>query len=238
MPLEDFQFKQFSVAHDRCAMKVGTDAVLLGAWATINHRPNSVLDIGAGSGVLALMLAQRSNAELIDAIEIDAEAYEQCVQNFEQSPWADRLFCYHASLEEFTQEIEDKYDLIVSNPPFYTNDFDTKNNARNLARFENAMPFDHLISSVKMLLSKNGRFCVITPFSEEDSFCVLANKNQLYCNKKLRIHGQKHGEIKRSLMVFSHKKQDAEIQEMYLEDGRHNYSDSYREMVKEFYLKF
>jgi len=238
MPLEAFQFKQFSVVHDRCAMKVGTDAVLLGAWAAINHCPNSVLDIGSGSGILALMLAQRSTAELIDAIEIDAEAYEQCVQNFEQSPWANRLFCYHASLEEFTEEIEDKYDLIVSNPPFYTNDFDTKNYARNLARFENALPFEHLIGSTKMLLSNKGVFCVIIPFSEEDSFCGLANENQLYCNKKLRIRGQKHGEIKRSLMAFSGIKQAIELQEMHLEDGRHNYSESYKEMTKEFYLKF
>jgi tRNA1Val (adenine37-N6)-methyltransferase len=238
MPLKAFQFKQFSVAHDKCAMKVGTDAVLLGAWATINHCPKSVLDVGAGSGILALMLAQRSTAELIDAIEIDVEAYEQCVQNFEQSPWSDRLFCYHASLEEFTQEIEDKYDLIVSNPPFYTNQFETKNNARDLARFEKAMPFDQLVSSVKMLLSDNGQFCVIIPFSEEGVICSLAKQQQLYCIKKLRVCGQKHGGIKRSLMVFSRKEQDIETQEMYLEDGRHNYSESYREMAKEFYLKF
>ena len=92
MALDAFQFKQFSVDHDKCAMKVGTDAVLLGAWAYVDHRPKSILDIGAGSGILALMLAQRSSAELIDALEIDASAYEQCVTNFEQSPWRDRLF--------------------------------------------------------------------------------------------------------------------------------------------------
>ena len=238
MVLEAFQFKQFSVAHDRCAMKVGTDAVLLGTWAPVNPTTKSILDIGAGSGILALILAQRSNANLIDGLEIDVEAYEQCVTNFEESPWADRLFCYHASLQEFAEEIEDKYDLIVSNPPFYTNQFDTKNNARNLARFENALPFDHLIKSAKMLLSTNGVFCVILPYSEEFSFCKLANEKRLYCNEKLRVCGQKNGEIKRSLMVFSHQKQTTKTQEMFLEDGRHNYSNTYKEIAKEFYLKF
>ena len=106
-----FQFKQFSVAQDQCAMKNGTDAVLLGAWADLDSQPNSILDIGAGTGVLALMMAQRGTAELIDALEIDSAAYEQCVGNFEASDWGDRLFCYHASLDEFTEEIEDQYDL-------------------------------------------------------------------------------------------------------------------------------
>ena len=110
-----FQFKEFTISQDRCAMKIGTDSVLLGAWTSLKNNPFSVLDIGAGTGVLGLMLAQRSNAEAIEALEIDAEAYEQCSENFENSPWADRLFCYHASLLEFVEEIEDKYDLIICN---------------------------------------------------------------------------------------------------------------------------
>ena len=137
-----FRFKQFSVAQDQCAMKIGTDAVLLGAWTGLDSQPNSILDIGAGTGILALIMAQRSTAELIDALEIDADAYEQCVENFETSDWGDRLFCYHASLDEFTEEIEDQYDLIISNPPFYTDTFKTENEVRNQARFEDAMPFN------------------------------------------------------------------------------------------------
>ena len=238
MALEAFEFKQFSVAHDRCAMKVGTDAVLLGAWASVDHRPNAILDIGAGSGILALMLAQRSAAELIDAIEIDASAYEQCVANFEQSPWGDRLFCYHASLEEFTEEIEDKYDLIVSNPPFYTNPFDTQNDARNRARFEHAMPFKHLIASVDKLLSDDGQFCVIVPYSAEKTFCSLAKEQGLFCHNILYVRGEKQGEIKRCLMAFSFENRQTDRQEMYLEDGRHSYSEAYKNMTKEFYLKF
>ena len=105
-------------------MKIGTDGVLLGAWTSIEHNPNSILDIGTGTGVIALQLAQRSEAGLIDALEIDENAYEQAVENFESSPWNDRLFCYHISLNEFTNEVDDKYDLITSNPPFYNDDFE------------------------------------------------------------------------------------------------------------------
>ena len=106
-----FQFKQFSLEQDRCAMKIGTDGVLLGAWTPIANNPISILDIGTGTGIIALMLAQRSSAEQIDALEIDEDAYEQASDNFENSPWNDRLFCFHAGLDEFVEEPEDEYDL-------------------------------------------------------------------------------------------------------------------------------
>ncbi len=163
MSNKPFKFKQFEINQDKCAMKIGTDGVLLGAWTSIQQNPFSILDIGAGTGIIALMLAQRSHAELIDAIEIDGDAYEQCVNNFEQSPWGDRLFCYHASLDEFVAEIEDQYDLIISNPPFYSEDYKSENQQRDLARFNDALPFDHLIESVSKLLSENGIFSVIVP---------------------------------------------------------------------------
>ena len=129
-----FKFKQFTIHQDQCAMKVGTDGVLLGAWATLDHEPYSILDIGTGTGLIALMLAQRSTAETIDAIEIETEAYEQCVGNFESSSWGDRLFCYHAGLDEFVEELEEQYDLIVSNPPFYSEDVTSGNSSRDKAR--------------------------------------------------------------------------------------------------------
>ena len=115
-----FKFKEFTINQDQCAMKIGTDGVLLGAWTSIKENPYSILDIGTGTGIIALQLAQRTDAETIDAIEIDDKAYEQAVENFENSDWGDRLFCYHASLEEFVAEIDEKYDLIISNPPFFT----------------------------------------------------------------------------------------------------------------------
>tara|TARA_B110000967_G_scaffold114368_1_gene117030 strand:+ start:378 stop:1091 length:714 start_codon:yes stop_codon:yes gene_type:complete len=232
-----FRFKQFSVAQERCAMKIGTDAVLLGAWTDVDSQPNSILDIGAGTGVLALMLAQRSGAELIDALEIDDAAYEQCVGNFEASDWGDRLFCYHAALDEFTEEIEDQYDLIISNPPFYTDTFKTENEERNKARFEDAMPFTELLKSVSKLLSPTGQFNVVIPFSEESSFIELAAKEGLYPSRILHIRGQESSPVKRSLICFRFEKQTIETQELIIEITRHQYTKEYTNLTKDFYLK-
>ena len=232
-----FVFKQFTIHQDQCAMKVGTDGVLLGAWTNIECNPNSVLDIGSGTGIIALMLAQRSNAELIDAIEIEEDAYEQCVENFENSPWSDRLFCYHASLQEFTDEVEEKYDLIISNPPFYTDDFKSKNTQRDIARFSSAMPFKHLVKSVSKLLSENGKFTVIIPFKEEEQFITLASKVNLFPNRILRVKGNHNTEIKRSLLEFSFSKIEIKTEELTIEKGRHNYTNDYVNLTKDFYLK-
>ena len=218
-------------------MKIGTDAVLLGAWCSLENRPFSILDIGAGTGIIALMLAQRSNAELIDALEIDDDAYEQCVDNFEQSPWGDRLFCYHASLEEFAEEIEDKYDLIISNPPFYAEDYKTENDSRDLARFADAMPFDHLIESVSKLLSEKGTFSVVIPFKEEEQFIALASAFKLFPKKILHVKGNPSSEIKRSLIAFSFRESEITISELIIETSRHNYTEDYINLTKDFYLK-
>ena len=232
-----FRFKQFSVAQEHCAMKIGTDAVLLGAWASLDSQPNSILDIGAGTGILALMMAQRSGAELIDAIEIDDAAYEQCVGNFEASDWGDRLFCYHASLDEFTEEIEDQYDLIISNPPFYTDTFKTGNEERNKARFEDAMPFTELLKSVSKLLSPSGHFNVVIPFSEEISFIELAAKEGLYPSQILHVRGQKSSPVKRSFICFTFQKKKIETRELTIEIARHQYTKEYTTLTKDFYLK-
>ena len=151
-------------------MKVGTDAVLLGAWCSLSLYPDAILDIGAGTGIISLMLAQRSDAMTIDAVEIDEQAHEQCVENFELSEWGDRLFCYSASFNAFVDEMieeEEQYDLIVSNPPFYSDAFETENEARNKARFTSSLSFESLISGAAKLLSESGIFSVIIPFKEE-----------------------------------------------------------------------
>ena len=237
MSKKPFQFKEFAIHHDQCAMKIGTDAVLLGAWASIKNNPNSILDIGSGTGVLTLMLAQRCQAELIDAIEIDDDAYEQCVSNFENSPWADRLFCYHASLEEFVVEIEDKYDFIISNPPFYSEDYKTENEQRDLARFTDALPFDHLIDGVSKLLSEDGVFTVIIPFKEENDFRALASKVNLFANRILHIKGSPTSEFKRSLIEFSFRESETKIDDLIIETARHQYTQDYINLTKDFYLK-
>ena len=232
-----FQFKQFSVNQDQCAMKIGTDGVLLGAWTSIENNPFSVLDIGAGTGVLSLMLAQRCDAQVIEALEIDDNAYEQCVENFEDSLWNDRLFCYHASLEEFSEEIEDTYDLIICNPPFYSEDYKTENVQRDLARFQDAMPFEHLLESVSTLLSEMGSFSTIIPFSEEKKFISLAKQAALFPKRILNVRGNPSTEIKRSLIEFSFVNQDVEILELVIETARHQYTEDYINLTQDFYLK-
>ena len=233
-----FQFKQFSVQQDRCAMKVGTDSVLLGAWCPIENNPFSVLDIGAGTGILSLMIAQRSNAEQIDALEIDEEAYEQCVENFENSPWGDRLFCFHAGLDEFVDEPEDEYDLIISNPPFYSEDYKTENSQRDLARFQEAMPFDDLVEAADVLLSENGIFAVIIPYKEEEKFIDLCAEVELFPVKVTRIKGTPNTEIKRSLLAFKRYELPVlEADELVIETSRHKYTEEYIDLTKDFYLK-
>jgi tRNA1Val (adenine37-N6)-methyltransferase len=236
--MSKFQFKQFSIEQDRCAMKIGTDGVLLGAWTPIQHNPNSILDIGTGTGVIALMLAQRSDAGQIDALEIDENAYEQAVDNFENSPWSETLFCFHAGLDEFVEEPEDEYDLIVSNPPFYTEDYYSDNEQRDLARFADAMPFEDLIEAAALLLSEDGIFSVIIPFKEEELFIALANEYELYPKQITRVKGTPTSEIKRSLLAFSrNEKINPQIDELVIETARHVYTSEYIELTKEFYLK-
>ena len=233
-----FQFKQFAVQQDHCAMKIGTDAVLLGAWCPIKNNPFSILDIGAGTGILSLMLAQRSNAAQIDAIEINDEAYEQCVENFESSPWGDRLFCFHAGLDEFLDEPEDEYDLIISNPPFYSENYKTDSAQRNLARFQEAMPFEDLIEAVRLLLSENGIFAVIIPFKEEEKFIDLCAEVELYPIKVTRVKGTPTTEVKRSLLAF--KRYELSVltaDELVIETARHQYTEDYIALTKDFYLK-
>ncbi len=233
-----FTFKQFSVKQDKTAMKVGTDGVLLGAWAPIHHNPFSVLDIGAGTGIIALMLAQRTNAEQIDALEIDEDAYEQAVENFENSPWSDRLFCFHAGLDEFIEEPEDEYDLIVSNPPFYAEDYKTENEQRDLARFQDAMPFEEIAEAADLLLSENGILAIILPFKEEEKFISLAKEFELYPIKITRVKGNSKSEIKRSLLAFSRNENpEIEINELTIETDRHIYTPEYIALTKDFYLK-
>ncbi len=233
-----FKFKQFTIQQDKCAMKVGTDGVLLGAWTPLDNNPSSILDIGAGTGLIALMLAQRSHANQIDALEIDEEAYEQATDNFENSPWNDRLFCYHAGLDEFVEEPEDTYDLIVSNPPFYTEDYKTNNEQRDLARFADAMPFDELIEAADLFLTENGIFTVIIPFKEEEKFIALAEEYELYPFKITHVKGTPTSEIKRSLLAFSRKKQQqVDSNELIIETARHEYTLEYIGLTKEFYVK-
>ncbi len=255
--MKPFQFKQFTIAQDRCAAKIGTDGVLLGAWTSLEHHPVSILDIGTGTGVIALMLAQRSAAQTIDALELDEDAYEQASENFEASDWGDRLFCYHAHLYEFATEIDEQYDLIVSNPPFYEapslpsasllEGENPMSVSRKNARFDSAMPFELLLGAVQNLLSPDGRFSVILPYNREKEFIELAQNGGLLPRRIAQVQGTPTSEIKRSMMEFGFREPASPggrsilnpviKDHLIIEKSRHEYTEEYTSLVKDFYLK-
>jgi len=234
-----FRFKQFQIAQDRCAAKIGTDGVLLGSWVSLQYQPDSILDVGTGTGIIALQLAQRSQAQTIDALELDPNAYEQATENFENSSWNDRLFCYHASFNEFANEIEDSYDLIVSNPPYYEAHQKSEDKSRAMARFEDALPFPELIQGVKKLLSPEGQFAVIIPHHRETDFIALASGVNLTPIRVTRAKGNLTAPIKRSLIQFTTSDyiEKPEEDELVIEKGRHEYTKAYKTLVRDFYIK-
>ncbi|SED08443.1 tRNA1Val (adenine37-N6)-methyltransferase [Tenacibaculum sp. MAR_2009_124] len=238
--MKPFTFKEFTVYQEKSAMKIGTDAVLLGAWCDLKNYPDTILDIGSGTGVISLMLAQRCNASTIEAIEIDELAYQESVENFERSNWGDRLFCYHGNFNELIEEIqeeEETYDLIISNPPFYTDDYKTEDDSRNKARFTESLPFNQLIEGSSKILNQNGIFAVVIPYKEESNFVALANKYHLKLKRVCHVKGNSTSEIKRSLLEFSFQESDLVNEELIIEKERHQYTDAYIDLTKDFYLK-
>lgn len=232
-----FQFKQFNIHQDKTAMKIGTDGVLLGAWVEIKDHVNSVLDIGTGTGLIALQIAQQSDCEVIDALEIEPNAHEQAVTNFENSAWGDRLFCYHASLHEFTKEMDEKYDLIISNPPFYNSTYKKLEKNRALARHSESLTFEELLQSTSKLLSNSGSCAFIIPFEEEKKFLETAKKNHLFPDRITHVKGNIKTPVKRSLLQLSFTQNTPEIEELSIEIERHKYTDAYINLVQDFYLK-
>lgn len=235
-----FKFKEFTVHQDKCAMKIGTDGVLLGAWAELGEYAGNLLDIGAGTGVLALMAAQRSEIPELEAIEIDEAAYIQCVENFEASTWNDRLFCYHAEFTEFVAELyeeEETYDIIISNPPFYAEDYSSGDLQRDAARLNASLPFEDLIEGVSLLLSETGIFNVIIPFKEEVNFISVAQNFGMHPFKITRVKGNPEADYKRTLLAFSFEEKVIEETTLIIETERHQYTEAYTALTKAFYLK-
>jgi tRNA1Val (adenine37-N6)-methyltransferase len=232
-----FHFKKFSVRHDRSSMKVGTDGVLLGAWVDTKQATH-VLDIGTGTGVIALMLAQRTNQyALIEAIEIDQLAFEDATENFNSSAWKDRLILHHGLVQSFTSPT--KFDLIVSNPPYFQSSFKPPNAQRILARHTENLSFQELISAVQKLLSEKGKFNVVLPYTEGLQFIALAEKNDLHCSRKWSFKSRKEKPIERWLLEFSRAKVSPEENEILLYNNStgEEWSVAYQNLTRDFYLK-
>lgn len=237
MPNQEFVFKQFKIVQDKCAMKVGTDAVLLGSWVNTTNA-NSILDIGTGTGIIALMLAQKSNAR-IDAIDIDQAAYIQATENINACKWKDHIHAHHVSLQQFVQGHTDKYDLIVSNPPYFVDSSKASGEARSNARHTDQLPYVDLLNGVLKLLNPGGKFYVILPTKESELFRDMAEEHKLYLTKLTRVVTRTDKPEKRWLMRFEFtRKSFSEDSIIIEEDERHSYTDAYKELTKEYYLGF
>jgi tRNA1Val (adenine37-N6)-methyltransferase len=230
-----FQFKKFLIRQDKTAMKVGTDGVLLGAWATVADCKR-VLDIGTGTGLIALMLAQRSDA-LFDAVEIDPDAANQAATNIAESPWAGRIKVICSSFQDFCKNPSSGYDLIVCNPPFFDNSLKSRTHSRSLARHSDQLELKELTSGVQKLLNPEGHFCVILPADRESEMITISKESNLFPCKIHRIRPVPGKEFRRLLMDFSFSIAKTTESEMIIETaGRHHYSLEYHDLTKEYYL--
>lgn len=233
-----FEFKQFRINQENCAMKVGTDGVLLGAWTPIPLSTTRILDIGTGSGLLALMLAQRTHAH-IDAVEIDTLAAQQAKENFISSPWSNRLQIYETDFQSFAKNELHKYDVIVSNPPYFHNSLPTPNRQRTIARHSDSLTLDELVNGVAKLLQPWGYFCVILPTHESEIVAKKALLANLYCTQKTFVYPTPTSPAKRIMQLFSKKETTPLTQHLVIEqEQRHQYTKEYSELTKDYYLNF
>lgn len=230
-----FRFKQFTVRHERCAMKVGTDGVLLGAWVTIPAAVARILDIGTGTGLIALMAAQRAPVAAVDAVEIEREAASQASENAAESPWRDRVTVHAVAVQRF--EPEYRYGVIVSNPPYFSRSLKNESLKKSIARHNDALPLCDLAASVSRLLEDDGIFAAILPYEEAAVFIAEAAGHGLYLHRRLDVRGRRGKPVKRVLMEF--RRQPAlrlVSDQMHLENEDGTRSKAYGELTAEFYL--
>lgn len=238
MPNSSFRFKQFSVKQSASAMKVGTDGVLVGAWAESDN-VTEILDIGSGTGLISLMLSQRFPKSAIKGVELDKDAYSESVENVLQSKWADRIQIINGSIQEFAEMQTVLFGLIVSNPPFYQTQYRPVIESRSTARHNDTLPFTDLLESAKRMLADDGRFCVILPADSQSEIEQLCAKMDLCIAKKCNILPTPHKPAKR-LMYSIAKQQISTVSETIVVEshGRHQYSEEYKNLTKDFYLAF
>lgn len=229
-----FHFRRFSIQQGACAMKVGIDGVLLGAWAQPGNALH-ILDIGCGTGLLSLMLAQKCDV-LIDAVEIDAEAARQAAINFATSPWSERIKLYNTNIQTFVGQAM-HYDYIICNPPYYQNSPHSPHTARSIARHDSMLDTNTLLYCVGRLLTDKGHLALIIPYDGMKNFIYDAMIKQLYCNKKLIVRSKAHKTPSRVLMEFSFKeKNEPDEEEIIIHNDDGSYSNEYKKITEDYYL--
>lgn len=232
-----FQLKQFSISQDKCAMKVGTDAILLGATVPCEEASH-ILDIGTGTGIIALMLAQRSKHAMITGIDILPEVIEQAQENMAKSPWHDRVQATLVSAQILAEQREACFDWIVSNPPYHTEQVKSPQSQRDLARHTDSLPFSDLLSSISRLLTDDGKCSVILPVSAAPDFILLALPYHLFLYERLTVYPRKGKGAKRVVLTFSKQATDKTIERtLYIEESAGVYSEEYIALTRAFYWK-
>ncbi len=230
-----FRFKQFTVFQDHCAMKVGTDGVLLGAWVRVNKCGN-VLDIGTGTGLIALMIAQRNSIADIDAIDIDEGSVMQTQQNVILSSFAKRINVQHVSFQDFTAKLNKKYDLIVSNPPYFQNALKSPSLSRTYARHNDSLSFFEIISKGAPLLAEGGRIDLILPYEFKQTVLTHAAAVNLFAHRITNVFPTPHKFPKRLLVEFGKDEVVCLEENLIIEHARHQYTDEFKLLTKDFYL--
>jgi len=231
-----FQFKQFRIHQEKSAMKVNTDGVLLGSWTNIDDI-KTVLEIGVGTGLISLMIAQRSSA-IITGVEIEKNAAEEAVQNVQNSPWKNRVSVQHTSFQDFAATDQNKFDLIVSNPPFFSNSVKNTNPHLSMARHNHLLPFEDIIEGAKKLLSQNGRLSLILPTDSSIEFIVKVRLANLFLTRLTEVKPFPNKEPNRFLMEFGREKLVLQKTQMSVfDETKKHYSEAFKLLARDFYLK-
>ena len=236
MASKPFRFKRFQVDDSASTHKVGTDGVLLGSWVSVLESDRRLLDIGTGSGLIALMLAQRSHADAqIDAIEIEEADALQARGNVARSPWPEKITVQHIALQNFSAAL--RYDVIVSNPPFFVNSLLPPEKRRSQARHTHSLAFEDLFASAAVLLQPLGRFGIVLPYSEADYIAQLSSEVGLYLTRMTTFRTRPHKPVERLLAEFSRRETPVEKSELTLYSNGDNWAKEYKELTRDFYLK-